>query len=72
MLLCGTTLNTGGLVHKRKLDGRVALITGASRGIGRAIARGFADYGVRFLSPDQIAEQMPSYAAAVRKKANGG
>jgi hypothetical protein len=36
------------------------------------IARGFADYGVRFLSPDQIAEQMPSYAAAVRKKANGG
>ena len=36
------------------------------------IARGFADYGVWFLSPDQIAEQMPSYAAAVRKKANGG
>ena len=35
------------------------------------IARGFANYGVRFLSPDQIAEQMPSYAAAMRKKTNG-
>jgi 3-hydroxybutyrate dehydrogenase len=29
----------------RKLDGRVALITGASRGIGRAIARGYAKEG---------------------------
>ena len=29
----------------RKLEGRVALITGASRGIGRAIARGYAQEG---------------------------
>ena len=32
-------------MDKRKLEGRVALITGASRGIGRAIARGFAKEG---------------------------
>ena len=32
-------------MDKRKLQGRVALITGASRGIGRAIARGFAKEG---------------------------
>ena len=31
-----------------------------------------ADYGVRLLSPEQITEQMPSYAAALKKKANGG
>ncbi len=32
-------------MNKRKLEGRVALITGASRGIGRAIARGYAREG---------------------------
>jgi NAD(P)-dependent dehydrogenase (short-subunit alcohol dehydrogenase family) len=32
-------------MDKRKLLGRVALITGASRGIGRAIARGYAKEG---------------------------
>jgi NAD(P)-dependent dehydrogenase (short-subunit alcohol dehydrogenase family) len=32
-------------MDKRKLQGRVALITGASRGIGRAIARGYAKEG---------------------------
>ena len=29
-----------------KLDGRVALITGASRGLGREIARAYAERGV--------------------------
>jgi NAD(P)-dependent dehydrogenase (short-subunit alcohol dehydrogenase family) len=32
-------------MSERKLEGRVALITGASRGIGRAIARGYAREG---------------------------
>jgi NAD(P)-dependent dehydrogenase (short-subunit alcohol dehydrogenase family) len=32
-------------MDSRKLQGRVALITGASRGIGRAIARGYAKEG---------------------------
>ena len=36
------------------------------------VARGFADYGVRLLSPEQTAGQMPRYAAALEKKANGG
>ena len=33
------------------------------------VVRDFADYGVQILSPDQIAEQMPSYAAAIQRKA---
>jgi mannose-6-phosphate isomerase-like protein (cupin superfamily) len=36
------------------------------------VARGFADFGIRVLSPDEIAEQMPSYAAALKKRAHGG
>ena len=32
-------------METRKLQGRIALITGASRGIGRAIARGYAKEG---------------------------
>ena len=31
------------------------------------VVRDFADYGVRVLSPDQITEQMPSYAAAIQR-----
>ncbi len=52
-----------------KLKGKVALITGASRGIGRGIAEVFADEGadvaVNYVASDQKAEEV---ADAIRKK----
>jgi mannose-6-phosphate isomerase-like protein (cupin superfamily) len=36
------------------------------------VVQDFADYGVRILSPDQITQQMPSYAAAIQKRADLG
>jgi mannose-6-phosphate isomerase-like protein (cupin superfamily) len=36
------------------------------------VVRDFADYGVRILSPDQITQQMPSYAAAIQKTGDLG
>jgi quercetin dioxygenase-like cupin family protein len=35
------------------------------------VVRDLAGYGVRVRSPDQITEQMPLYAAAIQRKANG-
>lgn len=35
-----------------RLDGKIALVTGASRGLGREIAKGFAQYGASLMLAD--------------------
>ena len=46
------------------LDGRVAIVTGASRGIGFAAAQALADEGVRILAAARTAEGLDELAAS--------
>src|SRR3954453_4164351 len=55
---------------KLRLDGKVALVTGASKGIGLAIARGFADAGASVRLSSRKADQLE--AAAATLKPDGG
>lgn len=54
----------------KKLDGKVALITGSGRGIGRAVALKLASEGARIVVNDLDAE--PAAEVVARIKASGG
>jgi len=53
-----------------RLDGRVAVITGSSRGIGEAIARTFAAYGAKVVVSSRKQDACEAVAASI--KAAGG
>ena len=55
-------------MNERKLEGRVALITGASRGIGRAIARGYAREGAAVSVTARTAADLESLVEEVRQR----
>lgn len=49
------------------LEGRVALVTGGSRGIGRMIAQGFLDHGARVYISSRKADQCEATAAELAR-----
>lgn len=53
-----------------RLDGKVALITGASKGIGEAIARGMAAYGAKVVVSSRRQEAVDPIAESIN--ADGG
>lgn len=57
-------------IAPRLLTGKLALVTGAGQGNGRAIARGLAQAGARVIVTDLIADNAAQVAAEIR--ATGG
>ncbi len=56
-------------MSSRALDGRTALITGASRGIGRATAVALAHAGARVVLIARSAQELQNVAASIREDA---
>ena len=54
------------------LDGKVAVITGSSRGIGRAIAERMAEHGAKVVISSRKAEPCAEVAAAINAAQGGG
>jgi NAD(P)-dependent dehydrogenase (short-subunit alcohol dehydrogenase family) len=55
-----------------RLDGKVAIVTGASRGIGEAIAAGFAAQGARVILASRKLEDLQKVAARITKECGEG
>lgn len=53
-----------------RLDGKVAVITGGGRGIGRAIAEAFADEGARIVIASRTESELQTVASQISR--NGG
>ena len=55
------------ILDRFRLDGKVAIVTGAGRGIGRGCALAFAEMGADIACAARTREQIDDTAAAVRK-----
>jgi NAD(P)-dependent dehydrogenase (short-subunit alcohol dehydrogenase family) len=61
-------VEAGQYLDRFRLDGRTALITGASRNIGAAIARAFAAAGANLVVNARTAGPLEAFAATVRER----
>src|SRR5271166_5206608 len=61
-----TSYEAGNGSGPKRLDGRVAVVTGASRGLGKAIALALADAGAKVALVARSRHQLDEAAAAVR------
>ena len=58
--------------HEIRLDGRVAIVTGAARGLGKAMALGLAHAGAKVVFADISADVLTSAVAEVENKPRTG
>ena len=54
-----------GVLERFRLDGRVAIVTGGSKGLGRAMAEGLAEAGADVTIVSRHADQAQAVAAAI-------
>jgi len=61
-------VDSGQYLDRFRLDGRTALITGASRNIGAAITRAFAAAGARLVINARNGDALAAFASTVRER----
>ena len=54
------------MLERFRIDGKVAIVTGAGRGIGAACARGLAEAGADIVLASRTPAQLDEVAAEVR------